>query len=349
MTRTLSDIWVEFRTELESHNQRLVSEYEAAWSELHALLESAKPVWEQIIFWRQSHGQLSALQALFGSSAEQLLGEPLAAWQQARIQERVLDAIADHRKRLEETVARLPTALSISGQEMAETFGADGHGAWWRRVWLRWRRKPRSVPLQALVRQHLRQQSLKRGKLEGAFLLLLAQACPELSTPWHTLRREALRRLLGAAPDSRPMRRGGKGWQRRLTKNSHRATALLGRFNTWRDAASPRLAAALLRGGQPAADEQRQAEAAQLENYFSYWSRQCRAVTALLKLNLNLVEWPGRHRRAPHRVWSLWRRSARAWWPNWMRLFAGWKRGSAKTGKHPFRAGKPGWFRLKNV
>lgn len=267
--RSLGELWDQIRSGLESCHWQWLAEWEACSRELSALLEQQKPAWDQALLWRRPAGRLESLRELFDHDAELTLLTALSALYRNRPLERLAQAALRCCNQIEELIRALPVNLPTSRGEMVAVLGREAGIGWIRAAWLSWRDRPVSLSLHDVSREALERWLLERAAAGGAFVRLSAILALELAVAWEALSREALGRLSGRRADTRPLRRAGVRWLRRLSRASRRSEALLEQFRAGVRSAPARLASALFRGAERAAGHSDFAE--RLEQDFERW------------------------------------------------------------------------------
>lgn len=284
---TLADWWTIVREELDTRSHKLVAEVAEAWNQVQTLTQMLAERLTEPDTATLRGADTGSIEKLFHDLAARLLAEPVSVCLRRRPLFTVLSAIRAYESGLDGVVQRLPVSVSVSGREIADQLGA-GSGAGWRKYWLQWQRSSRELPLRAAVAGHLQRHILRRGPLDGAFQLALARACLHLLDPWQVLREEALKALSGARgprlPESEHRR-----WAERSEEQARRMARLVEAYQRWADSAAGRLATALLRSRAEPSRRTRERRFERQQRLLSYWSRQQRAVQAVLELELALA------------------------------------------------------------
>ncbi len=282
----IAGVWRSF---LDEYRERLAvysKELALSWRDLRSLLDTLE---EELVNGTRRDlepDSLASLRGCFTNEGESLLFGPVRKRVQYATQQRSLHALTDLRTSLDDIVRQLPVKVFLSGREMAEQLtGAPGGGL--RRRWLFFSRKPRPLAVRRIVAERLRRDERLRANLDGEFQLLLAQASLHLIGPWHVFRQRSLdlfedgQEALGRADQSR------RRWLKKKRKLLRTGERLLQRYEKWLAAAPGRLVEAILSrpGSKPAVEK----IAPLLAEHYSYWSRQQRAVHAVLDLEVSLA------------------------------------------------------------
>ncbi len=285
---SLAESWIPLREETDSRNRRLVAEVTNAWSLVQSITELLR---ERLLAPHAAEmppANLESLEKLFGGLARSLLFEPLSLYRKRRPLSGVVSAIEEYEAGLNGVVQRLPAALAISGRELLSLPGAET-GAGWRKHWFRWQRFTRVAPVRAVVSGHLQRHVLLRGRIDGAVQLTLAQSCLHLLGPWQMHREHMLRVLSGTGgPSSLDAER--RRWAVETAELSRRMTPLLEAYGRWAGSAADRLTAAVLRSLSEPSPRTREKWSEDQRRRLSYWSRQQRAVQAVIELEMALAE-----------------------------------------------------------
>lgn len=268
---------------------RFLAEWEACWRELLALLDEQKSAWDRALLWRGSPGRIATLRELFEQDAAALLNHALAAFQRSRLLDRLTEALEALRRQREELVRALPASLCTSGSELVAVLASDARVRWYRRAWIAWRDKACSLAFQDLARQAMENAFARRARWQTAFVRLFAAQALELPAPWEGLLREALGRLSGKKADSRPVRRAGVRWLRRLARGYRRGACVLEKLRADGAALATRLADAIFRGACRAAKPTGEL-AKRLEQDFERCVLAARAAADQLRLSEALLE-----------------------------------------------------------
>ncbi len=287
MNTSLGPTWNDFFAEFDSRNRRLCSELEASWRNLESLIQSQIKNFNLGGWSRPEQGRLSSLAELLDGPGQAFLVEPMDFLRRLRPQARALSAIESYESGIEDLLRLLPETVTVSGAELVAMAGSQG-GRSWRSLFLRFGSKPRRFRLRTVARNCLLKESLRRAKLEGNYLLLLARISLALLLPWQLVRHETFRALGGKEPDIRDMEKRRQSWLEMATKLTSRMAGVLGSYQSWKETVAGHIAGLLLRG-EPNAFQRRTARLKERrQRYLSYWCRQQRAVNSLIELEFSL-------------------------------------------------------------
>ncbi len=273
--------WQAFRDEFAAHAGALIHEFTASWDVLQELLGEV----EEAFAWGRSQepprGTLSSLQEHFSESGRRLLFAPLDRFRRTRPLQRALSALVDHDSALDDLARRLPAELILSGRELVELTATPA--PWWD-PWRRWRWSRGPIALRSLARDHFQRQTLARARLDGVAQLALARGCLHLLSPWQILRRQVLRDLRGDARAASALGAEWRSWKDTAARNAGSAGRILSLYRNWATKAGQRLALLPLRlPAEPSVRVLRRREEMH-RRHLSHWSRQLRAVHAVLDL-----------------------------------------------------------------
>ncbi len=287
MNTSLDQIWGDFVAEFDSRNRRLCSELEAAWRDLESLIQSQTRDFNLGGWRRPERSRLSALAELLDGPGQAFLIDPVDSLRRLRPQARALSAIENYESGIEDLLRLLPETLMVSGAELVAMVGSQG-GRSWRSLFLRFGRKPRQFPLRAAVRNGLLKESLRRANLDGNYLLLLARISLALLSPWQLVRDATFCTLGGEEPDIRDLEKRRQSWLHRATTLTSRMAGVLGSYQSRKGTVAGHIAGFLLQGEASAFQRRTARMQERWQRYFSYWSRQQRAVNSLIELEFSL-------------------------------------------------------------
>ncbi|MEX2260450.1 MAG: AAA family ATPase [Bryobacteraceae bacterium] len=287
------EMWSAFRFEFEVRNRRLAGDLDESWKRMNAVLGSLQDAFSAVQLPSCEPGSLASFYQALKSSEERLLSQPIALYQSLRPHERVLSALEDHEAAVDDLARQLPETVSVSGLDLVESMGCED-GFDWRAYILRRQRDPRTLPLRAVVQDHLRKQALDRSRAEGIFLLLLTQTGTELLTPWHVVRQSLLQSAMEMGVEEKLLETRRLRWLYNVGDFRRKAARYLEALRKSLTEAAPRLGSAVLRHPSPLSEFRRSRLLDRRQAYAGYWSRQPRAVAALMNVDLALLEM-GRH------------------------------------------------------
>mgnify|MGYP005837819373 CR=1 FL=1 len=260
----------------------------AAWVALHAQLQALERVSAEMLRDPLSVDSLESLHRCFRQAAAPLLADPVRAWSRAVPQQTVLAALTGMRTFLDDVLRQSPETLAASDRELAETLGPLLARGWWR---LRVRRsnRPKALAFRAAAAAHLEREELARAALDGEFQLLLSRASLHLVGAWHIFRQWSLDFSEDATEAHARADRARIRWLRWKAMLERQAGRLIERYELWLDGGAPGLAESLLARPSPKAGRTARARQETLVRYYTYWSRQQRAVQAVLDLEVTLA------------------------------------------------------------
>lgn len=274
----------EYRNQLAQYGRAI----RAAWEGLHAQLQALDGVSTEIPRDPLAVDRLESLHQCFGQAAAPLLVDPVRTWSRAVPQQTVLAALTGMRTFLDDVLRHSPETVAVSDRELAETLGplvARG----WRRLRLRRSSRPRPLAFRAAAASHLEREELARAALDGEFQLLLSQASLHLVGLWHVVRQWSLDFSKDAGEARARADRARNRWLRRKALLERQAERLLERYERWLDGGAARLAESLLARPSPKAGRTARGRQEVLVRYYAYWSRQQRAIQAVLDLEVTLA------------------------------------------------------------
>ncbi|HTQ57911.1 MAG TPA: ATP-binding protein [Bryobacteraceae bacterium] len=281
-------LWSGFCNELESRTAHLAGEFSAAWRDLAALIAAQRDAFAILNKPEPPADRPQSLAAFFEGVAPVLLAEPLAVYARKRPIARSLAAMEEYESNLEDLLRRLPRAAELSGRELAGL--SSGSRRSLAGLYRPFQRRPRPIRLREAVSDHIQERILRRAALDGAFQLLLAQSAFHLLVPWQACRRAFLSALTQSERERADLAGTRGWWTGEAARYEQRAAVLLARYEGWAGPVAETAAAGLLRRPRPAAGGKRAAWAKEHQKHLSFWSRQQRAVRAVLDLELHLVQ-----------------------------------------------------------
>lgn len=287
MSEPTAAIWKEFRAECQEANVRLVAEIESAARDLRSLIGRLGKQVTSTPTNDIQPGKAASLERLFGEMERDLFESPVGAFERLGSIERTLSAMERHRLELDNFVRRLPFSVLVSGPELLEAVGDDARGIW-RKTWLRWRKAPRRVKLQSIVRANLQEQLGRRTGIDANFELLLARAGLHLVAAWQAYRRSQLAILAGGDRDRSSLAAEWKWWARTAKSLDRRLDRAVRSYRYWAGAFPGRLGAAVLRGKPELSLRRQSVIADRWEVSLGQCHRQGRALRAVIALERGL-------------------------------------------------------------
>jgi hypothetical protein len=281
---TMFETWSLLRAEAEALNRQLTAQYEASLGSLRATLSGMKQRVEQT--QPGSGCGLDVLSGLMERCGEPLFFEAVRSFNKVRPQEKVLDALENHRMRLEDLVRRVPEFVALSGAELTEALGRGRKGV---RGYLVQRRSRIELPLRQVVERHFREETNRRAGLDGGCLLSLAQGAQMVMMPWQELRRLELERFGRHKTYVKEWTESKKNWLSACGVLERTMDGHLAALRAWESGAVDRLADAILRGPVSRDGDVEEALQARRQRNFQFWSRQQRAVRAGIDLEWELA------------------------------------------------------------
>jgi hypothetical protein len=149
----------------------------------------------------------------------------------------------------------------------------------WRGALLRRSKKPRRLPIRAVVAGVHRSRREKLLERAGMVVLRLAQLEDSLTDPWDGVVEEGLRQLDGSGADPKEFEYDRKHWIRLVTRRRAEAAKALAALKQELDVVPSVLAYELSRRKSKLASSRADTEE-QTATCISYWEQQCRAVQA---------------------------------------------------------------------
>ena len=206
-------VWPALQAELDACERSFLAHCESVWRDLEGLLKQAEQQLGAVAYATGDEGKLASIENLLTGPGQALLFDPCERLRKARPLERVLQAIEQHESAVQDILRRVPASVSISGREMSEIVGSSVAAALRKRL-LSFFPKPRELPLRRTLRAHFERRLSKRARLDGAYFVLLGQACLACIGPWQILRQNALAVLAGDAPAERDSEKQKERWFR---------------------------------------------------------------------------------------------------------------------------------------
>ncbi len=283
MTTDLTTSWANFCQEVEVRTGRLLGELEASWEDVRARMRALQEAFGSEDWAPPDAVEVQWLHALFESHARRLLHDPLGALRRKWPLLRVLSAIEDYESGLGDLVRQLPSQVDALLGEFVRIIDPDAiagrHGPW-----LGWRKLVKAIPLRDIVLSHFQRQTLSRAGLDGSMQLLLAQSCLHLLGPWQDCRRHGLCSLLGRAHGRVEWEKERRWWLETTAAYEVQGARLLESYREWASSSPKRLTLAVRRRRSPLSRAGRERQLERRQRYFAFWSRQQRAVHALVDL-----------------------------------------------------------------
>ncbi len=283
MAPDLTLSWNGFREEFTTRTARFVSEVEGAWEDVHALMRTLQEVIRSQEWATPDAVKVQSLETLFESNARRLLHDPFAALLRKWPLLRALSAIEDYESGLDDLVRLLPSQVDAPLGEFVRTIDPDGI-AGRRGGWFGYRKSVKAIPLRDIVLSHFQRQTLRRAQLDGMAQLLLAQSCLHLLGPWQDCRHRGLYSLLGRAHSREEWEKERRWWLETSAAYEIQGARLLESYRDWASSSPRRLIVAVRRRRGPLSHAGREKQLERRRRYFAYWSRQQRAVHALVDI-----------------------------------------------------------------
>lgn len=283
-----ANAWHEFRQEYGKRLERFRNELTETWEDLRGTLDQAEKTFDAFIERKLEPERIGSLRLCFSETAETLLLGPVPSRPKIGPQLRALNALADLSEGVDDLIQRLPASIVISGGELSEVLGPEAGNDLRRRLSRLLRRKE-PLRLARVMADLAQAEDERRARLDGEFQLLLAQASLHRFGPWHAFRQRSLLFLEDPTEEPLDVKRIQQRWVRRRRKLVSKAGRLLERYARWCEAAPPRVARGLLAAPSPKPRKQSEKTGIRLQNYFSFWSRQQRAVQAVANLEVELA------------------------------------------------------------
>lgn len=285
--QSFSAIWERLQTEATARSRQFASELEGAWADMASLLHAQATLFEREIEPAAQPSGLASLHRLMSETARPLLLEMVHAYRKARPQEMALAALENYQTGLEDMVRTLPHTVAVSGQEMLEALD-PGKAPYWRRYLLRRRSQRAQLPVRSIVERQVLLDAEVRTAMDAAYFLALAKGSLLLLGPWQAVRRHSLRRPQGDDGGS-ALKEAGSRWLERLRLLETDAVRASRNITSWSNGLDARLATALLNRAKQLSRRRRRRWLWNRQKCFRHWSRQQRAVRAVLDLDYELA------------------------------------------------------------
>ncbi|MEP7341670.1 MAG: ATP-binding protein [Acidobacteriota bacterium] len=285
----LPEQWARFSERAGEINDRLLRELESCWRDIHMILKGQIEVHSAIIPSTLTLTDLDAFRGARADAARRLLIESATQWERRRPYQRALLGIEGYDRGLSELVESLPEAVTATGPLALELMKPPAATGLTRRL-AGLRRKPRPLPMRAIVAVEARRIALQRARIEGRLLMVLAQAIQQLRGNWEA-RREALD---SAAQSSYSPQREAAARKKEAASYAElmrQAERVLADWREWSGAMAPQFAGALLKGIAWRRKIKPEAPAAKDEQHaawLAHWGEQARSVEEELKFELTL-------------------------------------------------------------
>jgi hypothetical protein len=285
--KTLQEAWTRFLAEYQVLEVGLATEFRAAWDDVRAMLQEVRAAVEPFSPPREISSQLRTLTALFDEEARRLLREPAARYQRCRPLHRALAALEREEAGLEDLLRMLP-AGALSPDALAG-LGITGQGSRWQLPWGD-RSGEVALSLRGAVADRLQHERLRRAPAAGALQLAMARTCLLLLSPWRRWHAGRLSLLVGDTGPSGTLEAAWASWASETREIARRTESLLGEAAQAASTAAPKLSAALAEAPREASESRRRRTIELLQQYFSHWSRQQRAVAAVIDLQVRMAD-----------------------------------------------------------
>jgi len=284
---TLQETWTRFLAEYQALEVGLATEFRAAWDDVGAMLQEVRAAFESFSLPAEAPSQVRTLTALFDEEARRLLREPAARYQRCRPLNRTLAALEKEEAALEDLFRMLP-AGTLSPDALAG-LGITEQGSRWRLPWGD-ESGELALSLRGAVADRLRHERLRRAPTVGALQLAMARTCLLLVSPWRRWNVGRLSLLAGKPGSSGTPETAWAAWASETAEIARRADSLLVETAQAASTAAPKLSAALAESPREASESRRRRATELLQQYFSHWSRQQRAVAAVIDLQVRMAD-----------------------------------------------------------
>ena len=240
-----SERWPRLQSEVETCEQRLVTDFEIIWGDLDALLRRALESLRSERFLSSAEpASLGSIEAFLNGSGQKLLLEVTEAVRKARPVEKALQAMERYEAAADDLLRRAPSVVSTSGTEMAEALQEDGALPVKTRL-LRLLHNSRQLPFRGTLQGQLEQRLLLRSKLDGEYVRLLARACLAILGPWQDLRRDAIGALADEEAGAEGLEARQARWFNHVAELERQSAEILNRYRQWTNAIPSALAGAM--------------------------------------------------------------------------------------------------------
>lgn len=283
---TFPEIWALYRSEVETRNERLLSEYRAVWRETSALLASVSAAARQAGRPSAGAADLAALAAFFDAMVPSLAAMPIQEIQRLRPLERALGALEAHESGLEDLARRLPATVAVTGPELLSTLGENNVSDV--RAFVLRRRGNFQLPLRAIGYRHFLKESGRRAALDGPFLLTLSQAVLATLAPWQEVRKSVLVAFTGQEAEYADLESAIAQWATQVEGFDSRVKATAAALQELTSGAVSRVARAIAGPNRHSPTGSKSLAAAHHER-LAYWSRQQRAILSVISLEHQLL------------------------------------------------------------
>ena len=282
----IAEHWPRFLERLAAANDRLISEMETCWREMQAILEHQLGYLESTPVPRLAQPGLDDFQQTRAEVSRRLLIESLAQWDRRRPYQRTLMALETYDRSLEDLIKSLPESVSVNGHQALAVLGQWATSGWRQRL-AALRHKKWELPLEAIVAGECRRLSWQRLKIEGQFLLILAQSIRQLKKNWET--RCA---ALDALAQGKPFSNRAAEAQRKVINHSRelarQAEIVSLEWRGWPELSVQRLASRVLSSVVWHRRRKHDAPGKRRERAFTHWVDQLRALEAEVRLESSL-------------------------------------------------------------
>jgi len=200
MPEDFQRIWSRLSAELEDSSRELSAACEGALKDVADLVTSVEKRYSSATAPDCGTGTTESLRSLFEGDCQTLLTETLAGYRRTQPQRRAITAFQQYLRDLDDVVAETPRIVRSSGRELIDAMG-DRAPSGWRGALLRRSKKPRRLPIRAVVAGVHRSRREKLLERAGMVVLRLAQLEDSLTDPWDGVVEEGLRQLDGSGAD----------------------------------------------------------------------------------------------------------------------------------------------------
>jgi AAA ATPase domain len=284
---SFQSIWKWLQMEAAARSSQFASEWNAAWADLAALLHAQAAAFERAAPSVPDSGGPTTLRHLMGATANEMLFEPVHAYRKARPYERALAALENYQAGIEDLVRGLPHAVAVRGPDLLETLDPVNTSRL-RGYVLGRLHQPAQLAIRSIVERQFINDAKARIATDGAFLLTLAKGPLLLLAPWQAIRHAAIPWPPRPGSSESAMSEAWAHWQERSSGLEGEANEALRDISEWCNGLSGRLARALLHGGTRLSPRRRGHWLHYRQSCFRYWSRQQRAVKAVLDLEFEM-------------------------------------------------------------
>jgi hypothetical protein len=271
--------------EMEARHERFCSDIKTSWNNLEKLLQ--KQVQKITIDEWQSipNVSLASIRDLAAKRGSLLLHEPLFSLKKAGLLEKTLSAIEQYQLDIENILRPLPQAITVSRDNLTNQSVVGIKGL--QRFFQGWGSKSRSFRIRAVLRQVLLEQSAKRAKLDGQFLLIQIRATLTMLVPWQLLRYETLRTLEDNQRNPADLSPDREVWIRSVSDLQKAATRTIAAYDIWKRNTAGRVSSVLAAGKKRSSKRKIDRARNRWQNRFRFWARLQGATVAHLALELS--------------------------------------------------------------